>query len=146
MTDKERAVIMAHTGYCMLTGEKFQIFHKYVEDIMGRPITTFELGFLADTIKEKTKADFIALCEDKNGSENSSRWISVSDRLPNSDEYVKNNGLFIVSDGNRSYSEWYDLYGKKRFGEPTMNGFCIDYAVIAWMSLPEPCKESEDKE
>lgn len=64
MTDKEKAIVMAHTGICMLTGDKFQIFHKYVEDIMGRPILTHEIGFLADTIKEKSKADFIALCAD----------------------------------------------------------------------------------
>lgn len=36
MTDREKAIVMAHTGICMLTGDKFRIFHKYVEDIMGR--------------------------------------------------------------------------------------------------------------
>ena len=71
------------------------------------------------------------------------RWIPCSERLPNYDEYIKNNGLFIVSDGNRSYSEWYDIYDKRRFGESTMSGFRIDYAVTAWMPLPEPYKERE---
>ena len=66
------------------------------------------------------------------------RWIPCSERLPNHDEYIKNNGLFIVSDGNRSYSEWYDIYDKRRFGEPTMSGFRIDYAVTAWMPMPIP--------
>ena len=66
MTDKEKAIVMAHTGICMLTGDKFQIFHKYVEEIMGRPIMTHELVRLEDTIKEKSKADFIALCTDGN--------------------------------------------------------------------------------
>ena len=69
------------------------------------------------------------------------QWIPCSERLPNLYEYTKNNGLFIVSDGNRSYSEWYDIYDKRRFGEPTMNGFRIDYAVTAWMPLPEPWRE-----
>lgn len=64
MTDREKAIIMAYTGACMLRGDKFQIFHKYVEEIMERPIMTHEMGFLADTIKEKAKADFIALCEE----------------------------------------------------------------------------------
>ena len=74
------------------------------------------------------------------------RWIPVKERLPNRNEYIKNNGLFIVSDGNRSYSEWFDIYDKQRFGEPTMDGFRVDYAVAAWMSLPDPYKaESEDK-
>lgn len=55
--------------------------------------------------------------------------------------------MFIVSDENRSYSEWYDIYDKQRFGEPTMSGFRIDYAVTAWMPLPEQYKaESEGKE
>ena len=65
MTDREKAIVMAHTGICMLTGDKFQVFHKYVEDIMGRPIMTHELGWLADTIKEKSKADFMALCAEQ---------------------------------------------------------------------------------
>jgi hypothetical protein len=47
----------------MLTEDKFQIFHRYVEALMGRPVYTHELGFLADTIKEKAKVDFIMLCE-----------------------------------------------------------------------------------
>jgi len=71
------------------------------------------------------------------------RWIPCSERLPNLYEYTKNNGLFIVSDGNRSYSEWYNIYDKRRFGEPTMSGFRIDYAVTAWMPLPEPWRGEE---
>jgi len=79
-------------------------------------------------------------------------WIPVSERLPNHDEYIKNNGLFNVSDGNRSYSERFDFYGKQRFGELTQYGFRFDRAVTAWMPLPEKYKaeiepqESEDKE
>lgn len=65
MTDKEKAIVMAYTGVCMLTSEKFQIFHKYVEDLMGRPVWTHELGFLGEVIKEKSQADFIAICEDE---------------------------------------------------------------------------------
>jgi hypothetical protein len=63
MTDEEKAIVMAYTGVCMLAEDKFQIFHKYVEKLMGRPVYTHELGFLADTIKEKAKDDFIRLCE-----------------------------------------------------------------------------------
>ena len=66
------------------------------------------------------------------------QWVSCKKRLPNRDEYIKNNGLFIVSDGNRSYSEWYDIYNKRRFGEPTMSGFRVDYAVTHWMPFPAP--------
>lgn len=48
MTDKEKAIVMAYTGRCMLTEDKFQIFHEY---------------------KEKSKADFIALCADESEGE-----------------------------------------------------------------------------
>ena len=70
-------------------------------------------------------------------------WIPVSERLPNYDEYIKNNGLFNVSDENRSYSEWFDIYDKQMFGEPTISGFRVDYAVTAWQPLPEPYEPQE---
>ena len=72
MTDKEKAIVMAYTGVSMLCGEKFPIFHKYIEDIMGRPIFTHELAskLLWEQIKEKSRADFIELCKEaKNGNE-----------------------------------------------------------------------------
>lgn len=66
MTDREKAIVMAYTGFCMLSGDKFKIYHKYVEDIMGRPVYTHELAdkIVTDEIKEKAKDDFIALCAD----------------------------------------------------------------------------------
>lgn len=63
MTDREKAIVMAYTGTCMLTGDKFQIFHKYIEDIMKRPVYTHELPYIADEIRKKSEFDFIALCE-----------------------------------------------------------------------------------
>ena len=62
MTDQEKAVIMAYTGYCMLSGEKFNIFHKYVEKIMERPIWTHELPMLQSEIHEASKKDFLSIC------------------------------------------------------------------------------------
>lgn len=94
MTDKEKAIVMAHTGICMLTGDKFQIFHKYVEDIMGRPIMTHEIGLLADTIKEKTKADFIALCADERSSENPNKWVLDKIRAEIDKIYERENSTF----------------------------------------------------
>jgi hypothetical protein len=76
MTDREKAIVMAYTGACMLTGDKFQIFHKYVEKIMGRSIWTHEMAQLADEIKEKSKDDFMKLCADENLNE----WIPVSEK------------------------------------------------------------------
>jgi HEPN domain-containing protein len=63
MTKHECAVIMAYTGTCMLAGENFSIFHKYIEEILGRPVYTHEMYELADEIKEKSKDDFLELCK-----------------------------------------------------------------------------------
>lgn len=69
-------------------------------------------------------------------------WIPVSERLPTKEEYIANNGLFIVSDGNRTYAEYFDVYNSmKYFGEPTMNGFRVDRCVIAWQPLPKTYEE-----
>ena len=79
MTDREKAIVMAYTGICMLTGDKLQIFHKYVEDIMGKPVWTHEMALdsIADEIRAKSKDDFIALCADESRSENPNKWIGA---------------------------------------------------------------------
>lgn len=66
MTKQECAIIMAHTGICMLTGDNFGIFHEYIEKIMGRPVYTHELGIeeISEQIKEKSLNDFLRLCEE----------------------------------------------------------------------------------
>lgn len=65
MTKNEAAVIMAFTGQVMLTGEDFDIFHKYIEHILERPVYTHELGneSVWDEIKEKSKNDFLDICK-----------------------------------------------------------------------------------
>ena len=74
------------------------------------------------------------------------QWIPVTKRLPNREEYIQCNGLFIVSDGDRTYAEYFDIYDKKCFGEPVMHGFRADRAVTAWMPLPEPYAERRTDE
>ena len=149
MTDKEKAIVMAHTGICMLTGDKFQIFHKYVEDIMGRPIWIHDIGFLENEIKEKSKDDFIALCADEDGSEKLNKWIPVSERLPKIADvyrvtrYYPNNVMnpkYIVDacafDGS---STWYNDNRINHEREYANN-------VIAWQENPEPYKAEGGKE
>lgn len=145
MTDREKAIVMAHTGICMLTGNKFQIFHKYVEDIMDRPIMTHEIGWLANAIKEKSKADFMALCAAESSLENPNRWIPVSERLPE----VGIDVLMCDMEGTMylshraSSGNYFDEWGSKIKD------------IRAWMPLPKPyvpdtndgkMGESEDKE
>ena len=63
MTDREMAIVSAYTGYAMLCGEKFNIFHRYCEELLGRPMWTHEFPALADKIHELSKPDFIKLCK-----------------------------------------------------------------------------------
>ena len=62
MTKHELAIIMTFTGTTTLKGEDFNIFHKYVESLMGRPVFIHELPSLADELKHRSLADFINLC------------------------------------------------------------------------------------
>lgn len=80
MTDREKAIVMAHTGITMLTGEKFQIFHEYIEKILGRPIWTHELGdeLVWNEIKEKSKDDFIEIC--KTEERPTGHWIAINNK------------------------------------------------------------------
>jgi hypothetical protein len=136
MTDREKAIVMAYTGACMLTGDKFQIFHKYVEEIMGRPIWTHEMAQLADEIKEKSKDDFMKLCADENLNE----WIPVSERLPEDGQSV----LFCDIDNDIMVGYHVEDRPRTHFSQ---DGTYEDIKnVRAWMSLPEPYRvESEGK-
>ena len=145
MTDREKAIVMAYTGICMLAGDKFQIFHKYVEDIMGRPIWTHEMGLFTDEIKEKSKADFMALCADESSSEKPSKWIPVSERLPNFagvylvTRYFPNNVMnptYLVDacffDGTDTWHNDNRINHDRKY---LTN-------VVAWLEEPEPYKAS----
>lgn len=65
MTKNEAAVIMAYTGQVMLTGEDFKIFHKYIERILNRPVSTHELGSesVQDEISRNSFLDFLDICK-----------------------------------------------------------------------------------
>ena len=73
-------------------------------------------------------------------------WIPVSERFPTKEECLKNDGRFIVTDGQRVYQSLYDIYEKQSFVEVYYKGNCnflstVDERVIAWQPLPEPYKE-----
>lgn len=156
MTDREKAIVMAYTGICMLTGDKFQIFHKYVEDTMGRPIMTHEIGWLADTIKEKSKADFMALCADESSSEKPNKWIPVSEGLPEEhlcdDGYVKPSDYVLVCGDNGNYcvSRYWGNRRTKSESRITYEDWPdLDWVAqkpIAWMPLPDPFESKESEE
>lgn len=86
MTKQECAIIMAHTGICMLTGEEFNEFHKYVEYIMGRPVWTHELANeeVKNEIIGNSKDDFLDLCKEAV----TDGWVKCEDRLPEEGKFV----------------------------------------------------------
>lgn len=60
MTDREKAIVMAYTGIAMLTGDKLEVFYKYVESLVNRPVFTHELAYI--DLKALSKNDFLELC------------------------------------------------------------------------------------
>ena len=140
MTDREKAIVMAYTGICMLTGDKFDIFHKYVEEIMGRPVWTheFAFGFFADALKKKAEPDFIKLCEgSENDSKKSNKWIPVSEGDP-----AMGVDVLVCTSAGCVYTSFLDSRDEWCFSEC---GDVIIESVVAWMPLPEPYKpESEE--
>lgn len=58
MTKREAAIVSAYTE--VLIGN-FDNFHSYVNEIMGRPIFTHELGrpAILNEIRERSKKDFM---------------------------------------------------------------------------------------
>lgn len=92
MTDREKAIVMAYTETTMLTGEKFSIFHKYIEDILGRPVWTHELAddSVCEEIKEKSKSDFLELCKNEERPQGEwGKWIIAEIQCPNCFEYFE---------------------------------------------------------
>ena len=62
MTKREAAIVSAYTGF--LCG-KFSDMHEYIEEVMGRPVWTHEIGAngFEEMIREKSKEDFVALSQ-----------------------------------------------------------------------------------
>lgn len=76
-------------------------------------------------------------------------WIPCSERLPNREEYLKDNGRFILDDGNRRYQGIFDIYdGKFKFAKH-ISGLHYelfdDNCVVAWQPLPEPYQPEGEK-
>ncbi len=61
LTKEQAAIIGAYTN--VLCGP-FSDMHEYIEKVMGRPVWTHELASekVTEEIREKCKADFLAIC------------------------------------------------------------------------------------
>ena len=105
MTEKEKVIVSAYTGYLMCDFEKV---HKYIEEILGRTVWTHEMAkeTIQDEIREKSKADFIKLCESETPVENepvrSGKWIHDGKKIHNGVDWyhcsncgAKENGVYV---------------------------------------------------
>lgn len=63
MTYKEAVVISAYTGVLMCD---FDDVHKYIEEKLGRPVWSHELGLeeIQNEIRKKCKPEFLELCKE----------------------------------------------------------------------------------
>lgn len=138
MTDREKAIVMARTGICMLEGEKLDLFYQYLAELFGRPVYTHELPTLQSEIEKRSNADFIKICRDEQP-----HWIPCSERLP------KEDGQYLITvkykHVNDSYEDVYAEHGELYCGRWDM--FCFGHCgevedIIAWMPLPEAYSEA----
>ena len=126
-----------------MTRELIEDFAKIVKPFVQKRLLEENFEGMGEQDKAEFGRDFDEILSLAIKGLESSTWIPVTERLPDREEYIANNGRFIVSDGERSYSEYFDIYDKECFGEPTMYGFRVDRAVAAWMPLPEPYNGGE---
>lgn len=127
---------------------------KLIEDMMNNDGIDFRMDFNTDTedsvleslreFADKFRQGMIELVQKQ---PKVGEWIPVSERLPNKDEYLKNDGRFIVTDGNRVYQSIYDIYSSHCFRTLVLfdfgsrSNFEVDNCVVAWMPLPPAYKE-----
>lgn len=76
-------------------------------------------------------------------------WIPVEERLPTKEEFLKDDGRFILDDGNRRYQGLFDIYdGKFKFSRH-ISGIHYelfeDKCVIAWQPLPYPYRPERSR-
>lgn len=126
MTDREKAIVEAYTGVCMLTGEKRSVFNKYVNEIMGRSIFThmFADEEIQKEIKEKSYDDFIELCKETTPNDHSGITlgefagavidpIDVDMELRDADNYLicacRNNSGAITVYGKCKVIDWWSV-------------------------------------
>lgn len=129
MTDREKAIVMAYTGYCMLAGDKLKVFYEYVGELLGRPVYTHE--FADPDIREKASDDFYKLCRETTPEDmddlqkdadywhklaqsyehtictmsqaiaeySEKRWIPCSERLPERTSEKQKRGWYLTTNG-----------------------------------------------
>lgn len=96
----------------------------------------------------RTLSELEELLSRENGPEitRSSRdndgWMSVEERLPTMEEYQKDDGRFILDDGNRRCTGYFNVYTGRFYSYQHITQYMAELHennwVIAWRPLPEP--------
>lgn len=79
----------------------------------------------------------------------SNKWISVSERLPNLDDFTGTRvwQKKVLITGYLSFDDTKELFVSEAFARAIINNSVHDTVVVAWMPLPEPYKaERSDQE
>lgn len=76
MTDREKAIVMAYTGICMLEGSRLYEFYAYLKELYSRPVYSHEL--LTLNIKERSEKDFMDLCREVDRGRRTGIWIPMT--------------------------------------------------------------------
>lgn len=71
-------------------------------------------------------------------------WITVEERTPTMEEYQKDDGRFILDDGNRRCAGYFNVYTGRFYSYQHITQYMAELHennwVIAWQPLPEPCR------
>ena len=138
MTKEEKLIVSAYTGFLMCDWDDL---HKFIEDTLGRPVWTHELADdkVNEEIRLRLKPRFLAICAAREES-SQPRWIPVTERLPNNDDFV----IVTVKDESGDSPYIYSDFGwyLDRAGCWIVNTEQRT-DITHWMPLPKPPKEGQ---
>lgn len=116
------------------------LINKHIDDFKNR------LNIPRTNIKIITRTEYQQ--HTKETDEN--KWIPIHKRLPTKEEYLENDGRFILDDGNRRYQGLFDIYdGKFKFSKHTAGlhyELYEDPCVLAWQPFPKSYQPEPSKE
>lgn len=133
MTDAEKAIVMAYTGYAMLAGDKLGLFYGYVQQLMGRPVWTHELAQdeTAREIQERARPDFLKLCADQSPDAGDLLRVPECWAVPHLLNEEQLRRLPVGAVVWREYSWTDEDAGRQTTFEPVMRSTCCGTAVLA---------------
>ena len=115
------------------TQSVLQIAHEIIEPCAKAARTLSELE---EVISRENTPEITRLSRDNDG------WIPVEERLPTMEEYQKNDGRFILDDGNRRCGGYFDVYTGRFYSYRHITPYRAELyennVIAAWRPLPDP--------